>query len=48
VRGWKPGVTPVDRWHDFSVRIAFKVNHSIISGVRYLQVAKRAGVPGTD
>ncbi|KAJ7667856.1 immunoglobulin E-set [Mycena polygramma] len=29
---------------DYNVRISFKVNHSIISGVRYIQVVKRAGV----
>ncbi|KAG8218788.1 immunoglobulin E-set [Butyriboletus roseoflavus] len=29
---------------EYNVRITFKVNHSIISGVRYLQVVKRAGV----
>ncbi|THV08703.1 E set domain-containing protein [Dendrothele bispora CBS 962.96] len=29
---------------EYSVRIVFKVNHSIISGVRYIQVVKRAGV----
>ncbi|KAI9574533.1 immunoglobulin E-set [Boletus coccyginus] len=30
---------------EYNVRITFRVNHSIISGVRYLQVVKRAGVP---
>jgi len=29
---------------EYNVRISFKVNHSIISGVRYMQVVKRAGV----
>jgi len=29
---------------EYNVRITFKVNHSIISGVRYIQVVKRAGV----
>ncbi|KAI1796240.1 rho GDP-dissociation inhibitor [Ganoderma leucocontextum] len=29
---------------EFNVRIQFKVNHSIISGVRYIQVVKRSGV----
>jgi len=29
---------------EYNVRITFKVNHSIISGARYLQVVKRAGV----
>ncbi|KAJ7283787.1 immunoglobulin E-set [Mycena rebaudengoi] len=29
---------------DYNVRISFKVNHSIISGVRYIQVVKRSGV----
>ncbi|KAI0638329.1 rho GDP-dissociation inhibitor [Trametes polyzona] len=29
---------------EFNVRINFKVNHSIISGVRYLQVVKRSGI----
>jgi len=29
---------------EYNVRITFKVHHSIISGVRYLQVVKRAGV----
>jgi Rho GDP-dissociation inhibitor len=29
---------------EYSVQITFKVNHSIISGVRYIQVVKRAGV----
>jgi len=29
---------------EYNVRITFKVNHSIISGVRYLQVVKRAGL----
>ncbi|KAJ7228800.1 immunoglobulin E-set [Mycena pura] len=29
---------------DYNVRITFKVNHSIISGVRYIQVVKRTGV----
>jgi len=27
-----------------SVRITFKVNHSIVSGVRYIQVVKRSGL----
>ena len=29
---------------EYNVRISFKVNHSIISGVRYIQVVKRAGI----
>ncbi|EIN10582.1 E set domain-containing protein [Punctularia strigosozonata HHB-11173 SS5] len=29
---------------EYNVRIQFKVNHSIISGVRYIQVVKRAGI----
>ncbi|PCH41298.1 E set domain-containing protein [Wolfiporia cocos MD-104 SS10] len=29
---------------EYNVRISFKVNHSIISGVRYMQVVKRSGV----
>ncbi|KAH9943308.1 rho GDP-dissociation inhibitor, partial [Epithele typhae] len=29
---------------EYNVRINFKVNHSIISGVRYMQVVKRSGV----
>jgi len=29
---------------EYNVRITFKVNHSIISGVRYIQVVKRAGL----
>ncbi|KJA30076.1 hypothetical protein HYPSUDRAFT_126072, partial [Hypholoma sublateritium FD-334 SS-4] len=29
---------------EYNVRITFKVNHSIISGVRYSQLVKRAGV----
>ncbi|KAH7103049.1 E set domain-containing protein [Auriculariales sp. MPI-PUGE-AT-0066] len=29
---------------EYSVGITFKVNHSIISGVRYLQIVKRAGI----
>jgi len=29
---------------DYSVRITFKVNHSIISGVRYVQVVRRSGI----
>ncbi|GBE79331.1 rho GDP-dissociation inhibitor [Sparassis latifolia] len=29
---------------EYNVRITFKVNHSIISGVRYIQVVKRAGM----
>lgn len=29
---------------EYNVRISFKVNHSIISGVRYLQVVKRSGI----
>ncbi|KAJ7086749.1 immunoglobulin E-set [Mycena epipterygia] len=29
---------------EYNVRITFKVNHSIISGVRYIQVVKRSGV----
>ncbi|KAJ3992269.1 immunoglobulin E-set [Lentinula boryana] len=29
---------------EYNVRIKFRVNHSIISGVRYIQVVKRAGV----
>ncbi|KAH7887874.1 immunoglobulin E-set [Phlebopus sp. FC_14] len=29
---------------EYNVRITFKVNHSIVSGVRYLQVVKRAGM----
>ena len=42
------GPTRADRWSDVSVRITFKVNHSIISGVRYIQVVKRAGLKGTE
>jgi hypothetical protein len=37
-----------DRWRDFSVRITFKVNHSIISGVRYIHIVKRSGIKGID
>ncbi|EJF56604.1 E set domain-containing protein [Dichomitus squalens] len=29
---------------EYNVRINFKVNHSIISGVRYIQVVKRSGI----
>jgi len=29
---------------EYNVRITFKVNHSIISGVRYIQVVKRSGI----
>ncbi|KDQ64715.1 hypothetical protein JAAARDRAFT_52663 [Jaapia argillacea MUCL 33604] len=29
---------------EYNVRITFRVNHSIIAGVRYMQVVKRAGV----
>ncbi|KAF4600844.1 hypothetical protein EYR38_005489 [Pleurotus pulmonarius] len=29
---------------EYNVRMKFKVNHSIISGVRYLQVVKRSGI----
>jgi len=29
---------------EYNVRITFKVNHSIISGVRYVQLVKRAGL----
>jgi len=29
---------------EYNVRITFRVNHSIISGVRYMQLVKRAGV----
>ncbi|KAK7470807.1 rho GDP dissociation inhibitor [Stygiomarasmius scandens] len=29
---------------EYNVRITFKVNHSIISGARYIQVVKRAGI----
>ncbi|KAG8847559.1 hypothetical protein FRB91_011676, partial [Serendipita sp. 411] len=29
---------------EYSVGITFQVNHSIISGVRYIQVVKRAGI----
>ncbi|KAG7097121.1 hypothetical protein E1B28_004499 [Marasmius oreades] len=29
---------------EYNVRIHFRVNHSIISGVRYLQVVKRSGI----
>ncbi|KAI0660843.1 rho GDP-dissociation inhibitor [Cubamyces menziesii] len=29
---------------EFNVRINFKVNHGIISGVRYIQVVKRSGI----
>ncbi|KAF8192601.1 immunoglobulin E-set [Pholiota molesta] len=29
---------------EYNVRITFKVNHSIISGVRYIQLVKRAGI----
>jgi len=29
---------------EYNVRIKFKVNHSIISGVRYIQLVKRAGI----
>ncbi|KAJ3793214.1 immunoglobulin E-set [Lentinula aff. detonsa] len=33
---------------EYNVRIKFRVNHSIISGVRYIQVVKRAGVKGAS
>jgi len=29
---------------EYNVRITFRVNHSIISGVRYIQVVKRSGI----
>jgi len=29
---------------EYNVRITFSVNHSIVSGVRYLQVVKKAGI----
>jgi len=29
---------------EYSVEISFKVNHSIVSGLRYIQVVKRAGI----
>jgi len=29
---------------EYNVRITFKVNHSIISGVRYIQLVKRSGI----
>jgi len=29
---------------DYNVRITFRVNHSIISGARYIQVVKRSGI----
>jgi len=29
---------------EYNVRITFKVNHSIISGVKYIQVVKRSGI----
>ncbi|KAE9410304.1 rho GDP-dissociation inhibitor [Gymnopus androsaceus JB14] len=29
---------------EYHVRITFRVNHSIISGVRYIQVVKRSGI----
>ncbi|KAG2077559.1 E set domain-containing protein [Suillus decipiens] len=29
---------------EYNVRITFKVNHSIISGARYIQVVKRSGI----
>ncbi|TFK29343.1 rho GDP-dissociation inhibitor [Coprinopsis marcescibilis] len=29
---------------EYNVRITFKVNHSIISGVRYIQIVKRSGM----
>ncbi|OSD04388.1 rho GDP-dissociation inhibitor [Trametes coccinea BRFM310] len=29
---------------EYNVRMTFRVNHSIISGVRYIQVVKRAGI----
>jgi len=32
---------------EYNVRITFRVNHSIISGVRYIQVVKRAGITGS-
>lgn len=43
-----PAMICADRWRDFSVGITFKVNHSIISGVRYIQIVKRSGIKGTD
>ncbi|KAG1755839.1 immunoglobulin E-set [Suillus lakei] len=33
---------------EYNVRITFKVNHSIISGVRYIQLVKRAGIKGIN
>ncbi|KIK96947.1 hypothetical protein PAXRUDRAFT_265205 [Paxillus rubicundulus Ve08.2h10] len=29
---------------EYNARITFKVNHSIVSGIRYLQVVKKAGI----
>ena len=48
VRERKASMIRADRWRGFSVRITFKVNHSIISGVRYIQVVKRGGIRGID
>ncbi|KAJ3575151.1 hypothetical protein NP233_g1287 [Leucocoprinus birnbaumii] len=31
---------------DYSVKITFRVNHSIVSGVRYIQAVKTAGIKG--
>jgi len=37
---------PLMKRASYSVGITFKVNHGITSGVRYIQIVKRAGVKG--
>jgi len=44
VQEFKKNPVTIKEGVDYNVRITFKVNHSIISGVRYIQVVKRAGV----
>ncbi|TFK55825.1 E set domain-containing protein [Heliocybe sulcata] len=44
VQEFKKNPVTIKEGVEYNVRITFKVNHSIISGVRYLQVVKRAGV----
>ncbi|KAI0750949.1 rho GDP-dissociation inhibitor [Daedaleopsis nitida] len=44
IAGLKKNPITIKEGIEFNVRINFKVNHSIISGVRYMQVVKRAGV----
>ncbi|KAH8920580.1 E set domain-containing protein [Atractiella rhizophila] len=44
VADFKKNPVTIKEGVEYSVQIIFKVNHAIVSGLRYIQVVKRAGV----